>query len=78
MFTSLHLLVLAYNCAKAEHYAFVKTQHWKEFCSYLNQYHGINLNSLFPCNQLTATSYIYQSLGDVEWYVEMKLSAWQQ
>lgn len=22
-----------------------------------------------PCNQLTETSYIYQSLGDVEWYV---------
>lgn len=30
---------------------------------------GINLNSFFPCNQLTATSYIYQTLGDVEWYV---------
>lgn len=29
----------------------------------------INLDSFFPCNQLTATSYIYQSLGDVEWYV---------
>lgn len=27
---------------------------------------GINLDSFFPCNQLTATSYIYQSLGDVE------------
>lgn len=26
----------------------------------------------------TATSYIYQSLGDVEWYIEMKLSSWQQ
>ncbi|GAB5576716.1 cyclin-L1 isoform X1 [Prionailurus iriomotensis] len=25
-----------------------------------------------------ATSYIYQSLGDVEWYIEMKLSSWQQ
>lgn len=30
---------------------------------------GINLDSFFPCNQLTATSYIYQTLGDVEWYV---------
>lgn len=36
---------------------------------------GINLASFFPCNQLTATSYIYQSLGDVEWYVKMKQSA---
>lgn len=44
----------------------------------LNKDCGINLNSLFPCNQLTATSYIYQSLGDVEWYVELKQSAWQQ
>jgi len=26
----------------------------------------------------TATSYIYQSLGDVEWYIKMKLSSWQQ
>ena len=26
----------------------------------------------------TATSYIYQSLGDVEWYIAMKLSSWQQ
>lgn len=43
-----------------------------------NQGRGINLNSFFPCNQLTATSYIYQCLGDVEWYVEMKQSAWQQ
>lgn len=43
-----------------------------------NEGYGINLNSFFPCNQLTATSYIYQCLGDVEWYVEMKQSAWQQ
>lgn len=34
-----------------------------------NQDPGINLGSFFLCNQLTATSYIYQSLGDVEWYV---------
>ncbi|GAB1287581.1 Cyclin-L1 [Apodemus speciosus] len=26
----------------------------------------------------STTSYIYQSLGDVEWYIEMKLSSWQQ
>lgn len=37
---------------------------------------GINLASFFPCNQLTATSYIYHSLGDVEWYVKTKRSAW--
>lgn len=51
----------------------LKTRHMYFMCAwclYVNiAVLDINLDSFFPCNQLTATSYIYQSLGDVEWYV---------
>lgn len=44
-----------------------------------NQLYTLLTLALFSlATDYTATSYIYQSLGDVEWFIEMKLSSWQQ
>lgn len=44
-----------------------------------NQLYMLLTLALFSlATDYTATSYIYQSLGDVEWFIEMKLSSWQQ
>ncbi|KYO34014.1 cyclin-L1 isoform B [Alligator mississippiensis] len=47
--------------------------------SLLHKLYMLLTSTLFSlATDYTATSYIYQTLGDVEWYIEMKLSSWQQ
>jgi hypothetical protein len=62
------LLKAGYKCFYA-YYKFTQT---------CNLYMLLTSTLFSLATDYTATSYIYQSLGDVEWYIEMKLSSWQQ
>lgn len=60
---------------------FFKKKQWdiSIFYAWVNQLYMLLTLALFSlATDYTATSYIYQSLGDVEWFIEMKLSSWQQ